>query len=173
MTLLQHDDLAKRLRALGLALGDGTLRGTTLVAKNLAASGTVQNTVYTLGSVTLPANALRDAGQIRIRAALTTAANANAKNITVRLGSTAVCTITGTTENAKDVIVDVVVARVGPASQVASAIALVDGAAVAAASVLATATEDETEALEVALTAANTAAAAASGTGRQLAVTIG
>ncbi len=173
MSLLQNDDLIKRLMALGLALSDGLLRGTSLVANNLAASGTVQSTVYTLGSVALPANALRDAKSLRIRAALTTAANANAKDIKIMLGATAICTVTGNTANAKDVIIDVVVQRLGAASQVASAIVHVDGALVAASSILAAATEVESSALTVALTAANTAAAAASGTGKQLVVTLG
>lgn len=172
MAFKPNDDALKYLMALGLADANGNiLVGSQIDPTITTASGTVQNTEYTLNSVALPASLFNGArrGAV-IVAAATTAANANAKNIKVYLGSTAICTITGTTASAKDVIILIVLLRTGLDAQQAMAIALVDGAVIAASSILATATEDDASALTVALKSANTAAAAASATGKGLVV---
>jgi hypothetical protein len=167
----QNDDLLKHLIALGVADASGKILGGALIDGTSTASGTVQNTEYTLNSVTLPAGALNKNGRGAIIAALlTTAGNANNKNIKVYLGATAIATITASTANAKDVIIVVFLLRTGASTQIAAALCFVDGAIVAASSILATAAIDDTAAITVALKSANTAAAAASATGKGLLV---
>lgn len=169
MAFETNDDLLKYFKNLGLADADGKALSPARIDPSSTASGAVQNTEYTVNSVTLPANFLNSARRGFLAfAALTTAGNANAKNIKVYLGATALLTITGSTANAKDVILVVGCLRTAADAQLAFAIALVDGALVAASTILATATEDESTALTVAVKAANTAAAAASATGKGL-----
>lgn len=166
-----NDDLLKHLIALGVADANGRILGGALIDGASLASGAVQNTVYALKTVTLPANALAKSGRgLLIAAMCTTAGNANAKDITVKLGATAIATITGSTANAKDVIILVFVVRTGASTQQAFALCFVDGAIVAASSIGATAAIDETAAIDVTLNSANTAAAAASATGKALIV---
>jgi hypothetical protein len=171
MSFETNDDLIKHLIKLGICDPAGKLIGGALIDGSSTASGTVQNTVYPLNTVTLPAGALAKAGRGLIIAALaTTAANANAKTITVKLGATAIATITASTASGKDVIIVVIVLRSGASTQIAGALAFVDGAAVAASSILGTAAIDETAAIDITLNSANTAAAAASATGKGLLV---
>lgn len=171
MSFKSNDDLIKHLIKLGLADADGNFLAGALANAVSTASGTVQNTEYSLASVTLAAGLLSRAQRgLAIVAFGTTAGNANAKNLKVFLGSTAIATVTGTTANAKDFGIIVIVLRTGASAQIAYAISIVDGALVVAATVIATATEDETTALAVTLKSANTAAAAASATGKGLVV---
>jgi hypothetical protein len=171
MSFASNDDLLKHLQKLGAADANGKILGGAIIDAAAVASGTVQSTVYPLLTAALPADFLSTAKRgLIIAAALTTAGNANAKDITVKLGATALCTITGTTANAKSVIVVVFVVRTAVDAQLAFALAFVDGAIVAASSIIATATEDESTALSVTVNSANTAAAAASATGKALIV---
>ena len=166
----QYNDAIKMLMALGLADAAGDLLTPARIDPTSNASGTVQSTVYTLNTVTLPAAFLNNArrGFIAI-GRFTTAANANAKDITVKLGSTALLTITGSTANAKSGIVIVVCHRTAANTQAAFGLAIVDNALVAITNET-TAAETEANALAVTLNAANTAAAAASATGDGLIV---
>jgi hypothetical protein len=166
------DDLLKYLVKLGLADANGKLLSGALIDPSSTTSGTTQSTEYTLNSITLATALLNSAKRgLLIAAGLTTAANANAKNIKLYVGSTAVLTITGSTASGKDVQLIVLLIRTGANAQRALiALATVDGALVAASSVQATATETESEALAITVKAANTAAAAASATGNGLVV---
>lgn len=165
------DDLLKYLKALGLADGDAKPLAAARIDPTSTASGAVQSTAYTLNTVSLAENFLNSAKRGFIAfAALTTAGNANAKTIKLNLGSTALLTLSGSTANAKDVILIVVCIRTAADAQLAMALCLVDGALVAASSILATATEDESDQLDITVTSANTAAAAASATGKGLVV---
>jgi hypothetical protein len=170
MSFETGNDLLKMLMALGYADADGKPLSPARIDPSSTVSGTVQNTVYTLNTVTLPANFLNSArrGFVAI-ASLLTAANANAKSITLKLGATALCTIAGS-DNAKTVTIVVIVWRTAVNAQFATAFAMVDGALVAASSIHATAAELEASALAVTLNSANTAAAAASGTSKGLVV---
>jgi hypothetical protein len=133
-----------------------------------AASGTTQNTEYTLNSVSIPASAFNANGRaLRCEAWAGTAANANAKNIKVYFGSTAVVTVTGSTASGKDVHMELNAIRTGASAQTAQGIIQVD-TGVAPAMATAAPTETDTNAIVVAIKSANTAAAAASATGKGL-----
>src|SRR5436309_2034213 len=88
------------------ALGAGTTGGKPsagLSDPTANVSGTVQNTEYVLNSVTLPANAFNANGRsVQVIAWGALAANANAKNLKIYFGATAVGTVTGSTANGKD-----------------------------------------------------------------------
>lgn len=172
MAFNPNDSLLKLLMALGLADANGNPVNKTYIDPVSVTSGAVQSTVYTLSTVTLPALALGPGRGLRIRASLTLAANANAKDLAVKLGATSLCTVTGNTGNAVDVIFDIEVIRVSANVQQAWAQCLVNGALVAAASIQFEAAETESSALAVTVTSANTAAAAASATSKGLTVQV-
>jgi hypothetical protein len=145
----------------------GTMLGGLTDVSNVA-SGTAQNTEYTLNSVTLPANAFNANGRaIRCEAWAQTAANANAKNIKVYFGATAVATVTGTTASGKDVHMELNVLRTGASTQSAQAIIQVD-TGVAPTMATAAPTETDTAPIVVSIKSADTGAAAASATGKGL-----
>lgn len=155
---------------LGSAVSSGgALMGAKTDITN-AVSGTVQNTEYTLNSITLPANSLGSNGKaFKVSGYLTLAANANAKNIKLYLGATAIGTITGSTANAKVVYYEATVWRTASGQQNCLCQLWVDTGA--APTMIATAaTETDTAAMVLALKTANTAAAAASGTGGGMAL---
>jgi len=172
MRFAEHDTLMKNLKALGMADEYLGLVAGALVDTVATASGAVQNTNYTVNSVTVPAGFF---GKIKrgclIFAWGTTAANANAKNIRILLGTTEITIVTGTTANAKDYSVALLVLRTAVDTQIVAPIAvLVDGAVVAASGILDAGAEDDAVAMAISVTLANTAAAAASGTGKGLVV---
>lgn len=129
-------------------------------------SGTTQSTEYTLNSVTLPASAFNATGQgVEVSAWGTLAANANAKNVKIYFGATAVATVTGSTANTKDYLVTLRCIRTGSSTQSCVGSITVDTGTAATFSVAAL-TATDTNAIVIALKTANTAAAAASGTGK-------
>lgn len=130
------------------------------------ASGTVQNTEYTLNSVTIPANFLLNARGIYVSAWGTTAANANAKNLKVYFGSTAVVTVTGSTASGKDYWAEATILRKAGNSQTGVGGIQVDTAVAFAMAVNNAIAETDTANIVVAFKSANTAAAAASATGK-------
>ena len=164
-------DANKAIAGQFIALGGGatTSPGATpgsLTDTTNATSGTTQSTEYTLNSVTLPASALNTTGQgVEVTAWGTLAANANAKNVKIYLGGTAIATVTGSTANAKDYLVTLRCIRTGSSTQSCVASIMIDTATSATMAVTA-ATETDTGAIIIALKTANTAAAAASGTGK-------
>lgn len=128
-----------------------------------AASGTSQNTFYALSTISLPANALSANGKgFFFMFAATTAANANAKDFRLHFGSATVTLVTGSTANAKPVVVTGVVYRTAAGAQRVVAEIVID---TTPATINTTASADETTAWSFALESQNTAAAAASATG--------
>lgn len=159
------------------ALGGGTTGGKPaagLSDPTTNASGTTQNTEYTLNSVTLPANAFNANGRsLQVIAWGTLAANANAKNLKIYFGSTAVATITGSTANAKDFYIELVVVRTGSNTQSAVGYIQIDTGTAGTMAVNGALAEADSAAITIAVKSANTAAAAASGTGKGLVATFG
>lgn len=145
----------------------GTIEGGLTDTTN-ATSGTVQSTEYTLNSITIPANAFNANGRaLEVQAWGTTAANANAKNLKIYIGATAVATVTGSTANAKDFIVSLVCLRTGASTQSCRGSVTIDTGTSPTMAVAAT-TITDTSAIVIAVKSANTAAAAASATGKGL-----
>lgn len=128
-----------------------------------AASGTTQSTFYALSTITIPANALSANGKgFFFMFAATTAANANAKDFRLHFGSATVTLATGSTANAKPVVVTGVVYRTAAGAQRVVAEIVID---TTPATINTTTSADETAAWSFALESQNTAAAAASATG--------
>jgi hypothetical protein len=128
-----------------------------------AASGTTQSTFYAVSTITIPANALSANGKgFFFMFAATTAGNANAKDFRLHFGAATVTLLTGSTANAKPVVVTGVVYRTAAGAQRVVAEIVVD---TTPATVNTTAAADETAAWSFALESQNTAAAAASATG--------
>jgi hypothetical protein len=167
-----NDDVMKLLASRGLAdPTTGKLLAGSLISAVETASGAVQNTEYTVGTATLPADFLNRANKGLLIAAFgTTAANANAKTLKVKVGSVVVATVAGATDNAKDFLFLVWILRTGVDTQVAYSLLIMDGALVAASCGIAAEAIDDGVANAITLTAANTAAAAASATGKGLVV---
>jgi hypothetical protein len=136
-----------------------------LVDSSSTASGTVQNTEYTLNSVTLPGNFLKAARGFEIRAWGITAANANAKNIKLYLGGTSIVTVTGSTASGKHFLARGYVLRTGASTQSTSGECQVDTATSPTLLNSITAAETDSADIILSLKSANTAAAAASATG--------
>jgi hypothetical protein len=133
-------------------------------------SGTVQSTEYTLNSLTLPANSFNaNTRGFTASAFGTLAANANAKNIKIYVGSVAVATVTGSTASAKDYAIHLTCVRTGSSAQTCMATIQVD-TAVAPTMAVTALTQTDTQDIVIAVKTANTAAAAASGTGKGLLV---
>ncbi|HVT12814.1 MAG TPA: hypothetical protein VHE55_11150 [Fimbriimonadaceae bacterium] len=134
------------------------------------ASGTTQNTEYTLNSVTLPAGAFNGNGRsVRVIAWGTLAANANAKNLKVYFGGTAVATVTGSTANGKDYYIELSVVRTGSSTQSGVGRIQVDTGTSATMAANGAIAENDANAIVIAVKSANTAAAAASATGKGMA----
>ncbi len=102
-----------------------------------------------------------------------TAANANAKNIKIYFGGTAVCTVTGSTANAKDVLITLDVVRLASNSQSAVGTIQIDTAVAPTMIINAAVTETDTADIIIAVKTANTAAEAASGTGKGMIASFG
>lgn len=156
--------------ALGGGLASGTL-GTDvagLTDTSNVTSGTVESTLYTLNTITLPANSFNVTGRgLVVDAFGTLAANANAKTYQVTFGSTVVATITGNTGNAADYKVSLQCIRTGASTQFcAGSIAI--GTGNAATFATAAPAQTDTSAIVVAVKCENTAAAAACGSGKGL-----
>lgn len=131
------------------------------------ASGTTQNTEYTLNSVTVPANAFNaNSRGLQCTAWGTGAANANAKNYKFYFGGTAVVTVTGSTDNAKDYLAKIVILRTGASTQAGYGEITSDIGAPDAFAVTTSLAITDTADITVAFKSANTAAAAASATGK-------
>jgi hypothetical protein len=144
----------------------GLRRAAGLIDTTSTASGTVQSTEYTLNSVTIPATEWVGARGVRCVAWGTTTANANAKNIKFYFGATAVSTLTGTTDSAKDYLGEIVVLRTGASTQAGYGAITSDIGAPDAFAVTTSLAETETSSIVIALKTANTAAAAGSATGK-------
>jgi hypothetical protein len=137
-------------------------------------SGTVQSTEYVLNSVTLPANAFNKNGRsVQVEAWGTLAANANAKNLKIYFGATAVATVTGSTANGKDFYISLSVVRTGASTQSGVGNIQIDTGVAPTMTVNAALAETDTAAIVIAVKSANTAAAAASATGKGLIVSFG
>lgn len=144
----------------------------TLNDNTSTASGVVQNTEYILNSVTIPANFLKGARGIIIETWGTLAANANAKNLKIYFGATAVVTVTGSTASGKDYWGQATILRSGASTQTGVAGIQVDTAVAFAMAVNGAIAETDTANIVISFKSANTAAAAASATGKGMAVSI-
>lgn len=177
-----QDNIVGRMKQTGLygGSGPGNVFGSASNAGSVVSftdassntSGSVQSTEYSLNSITLPANAFNATGRaLRVTAWGTLAANANAKNLKIYFGSSAVATVTGSVGNGVAYFIYMTVIRTGASTQSAVATIMIDtGTAVTMAQTTATAQTD-TAAIIVAVKSANTAAAATSGTGNGLVAT--
>lgn len=167
------DALVKSLMNLGLAHPTtGKLLPGAIVDSTTVVGASVQSTDNTLNSVTLDDEmlALRNRGMLII-AWGSTAANGNTKDIKLKIGGTAIVTITDSTANAKDFLIVALVVEDGVDSQRGTAFTLVDGALVAASSVnIAAATVDANATMAIITTADNNSAAASAATGKGLVV---
>lgn len=134
------------------------------------ASGTTQNTEYTLNSVTIPANFLKGARGIVVETWGTLAANVNAKNLKLYFGGTAIVTVTGSTASGKDYYASGTVIRTGASTQTGVGNLQIDTGTSAAMAVNGAIAETDTAAIIIAFKSANTAAAAASATGKGMSV---
>jgi hypothetical protein len=135
-------------------------------------SGTTQNTEYTLNSVTIPATFLKGVRGLIVEAWGTLAANANAKNVKLYFGGTAIVTVTGSTANAKDYWAQGTILRTGASTQTSVAGVQIDTGQAFTMAVNGAVAETDTANIVIALKTANTAAAAASGTGKGMAVSL-
>ncbi len=132
-------------------------------------SGTVQSTEYVLNTITLKANSFNANGRaITVRAWGTTAANANAKNLKIYFGTTAVATVTGSTASGKDYNISMTVVRTGSSTQSGVASIMIDTATSATMAVNGSIAETDSADIVITVKSANTAAAAASATGKGL-----
>lgn len=127
-------------------------------------SGTVQNTVYTLNSVTIPADAFGTTGQAFVVDAWGTfAANGNAKDIFAQFAGATIASATGVTANGSSYYIHLVVTRVGANSQRAVGFLQYGTTVVGVNTTTLSATDASANAMTVGTR--NTAAAAESGTG--------
>jgi len=133
------------------------------------ASGTVQNTEYTLNSVTIPTGHFNVAGRsLQCRAWGTLAANANAKNLKFYFGATAVATVTGSTNSGTDYLAGLAIEKIGASAQSGYAQIAPGTGTAATYAVSAAIAEPDTAPIVISFKSANTAAAAASATGKGL-----
>lgn len=169
---LSTDSQVKALMNLGLAHPvTGKLLAGAIVDASTVVGASVQSTDNTLNSVSLDDEmlALRGRGML-IAAFGTLAANANAKDIKLKIGGTAICTITDNTGNGTDFAFVALVLEDGADSQRGFCWSSVNGALVAAASVGFTATVDANATMAIITTGDNNAAAASAATGKGLMV---
>ena len=169
---IANEPLVKNLISLGLAHPtSGKLLSGALVDPASVNSGTTQSTDHTLNSVTLDDEMLYAVKRGLIVAAWgTTAANANSKDLKLKFGGTAVCTVSNNTGNNVDFAFVAVLVEDGVDTQRGFCWATVNGALVAAASVNFTAAIDANAAQAIITTSANDDAAAVSATGKGLVV---
>jgi hypothetical protein len=171
------------IKGKGTGTGQAALGAATTTPGGLCASltdststtsGTVQSTEYVLNSITIPANAFNKNGRgLQVVAWGTLAANANAKNVKIYFGATAVATVTGSTANGKDFYVTLDIVRTGASTQSGVGTIQIDTAVAPTMTVNAAIAETDTAAIVVSVKSANTAAAAASATGKGLIASFG
>lgn len=139
----------------------------SLVDASVNASGTVQNTVYTLNSFLLPALAFLKTGRsLSVRFWGTTAANANAKDILINFGATTVLSVVGSVINAGFYKGSLTVTRLSQNLFSAVAELEIGSGNVNAIGVNAAIAQSEIAAITISVQSRNTAAAAASATGQ-------
>jgi hypothetical protein len=166
--LASNEHLVRLLAAFGLADASmGKLIGGALIDPTSTAAGTTQSTEYAVNSLTLPKDYLSQIKRgLLLIAGGSTAANANAKNLKLYFGATAVASVAGSTASGKDFLLGALVLRTGVGAQKAIGFSITD---TAAAALISTPAEDETDDITIAAKLANTAAAASAGTGYGLA----
>lgn len=169
---ISTDSQVKALMSLGLAHPTtGKLLPGAIVDSTTVVGASVQSTDNTLNSVTLDDEMLALRGRGLLIASFgTLAANVNAKDIKLKVGGTAICTITGNAGNAVDFQFVAVLVETGVDAQSGFCWASVNGALVAASSINFTATVDANVAQAIITTGNNTAAAASAATGKGLVV---
>jgi len=169
---IANEPAVKNLMSLGLAHPtSGKILPGALVDATTVVGASVQSTDNTLNSVTLDDEMLFKVGRgMQITAFGTLAANANAKDIKLKIGGTAICTLTDNTGNGTDFAFYAIVVEVGADSQRGFCWAAVNGALVAASSIGFTATVDANATMAIITTGDNNAAAASAATGKGLVV---
>jgi len=169
---LFNEPAIKNLMNLGVAAPvSGKLLAGSIVDARAVVGASVQSTDNTLNSVSLDDEMLAPRGRGLLIATFgTLAANANAKDIKLKIGGTAICTLTDNTGNGTDFAMIAVVLKVATDSQIGFCWASVAGALVAASSIGFTATVDENVTMAIITTGDNNAAAASAATGKGLAV---
>lgn len=173
MSFLTEEAAVRNLMALGLAMPvSGKLLAGAIVDPTSVIGASVQSTDNVLNSVSLDDEFLSRIGRgLFIVAWGTMAANGNTKDIKLKLGTTAIVTITDSTANAKDFVILAVLVADGADSQRGTAIVLIDGALVAASSVnMSAATVDANATQTITTTGDNNSAAASAATGKGLVV---
>lgn len=172
MSNLATEPTVRNLQALGLALPTlGKLLAGSIQDPTSVVGAVTQNTDNPLNSVSLDDELLASIQRgCLIIAWGTTAANGNTKDIKLKLGATAIVTITDSTANAKDFLIVALLVRDAADSQRGTGFVLIDGALVAASSVNFTATEDANVAITISTTGNNNSAAASAATGKGLVV---
>jgi hypothetical protein len=139
----------------------------TLTDFSNVTSGAVQNTAYPLNTITLPANCFTVSGRgLSIEFWGLTAANANAKNITLNFGANVIAQVVGSVVNAGPYYAFLTLIRIG--ANLFNAVGSIQvGTAVAPLlNVAAGITQAENAQIVINITGANTAAAAASAAGQ-------
>lgn len=166
------DSQVKSLMNLGLAHPvSGKLLAGAIVDATSVEGASVQSTDNTLNSVSLDDEMLYKIGRGMIVTAWgTLAANANAKDIKLKIGGTAICTLTDNTGNGTDFAFVAMVVEDAADSQRGFCWATVNGALVAASSINFTATVDANATMAIITTGDNNAAAASAATGKGLVV---
>lgn len=170
---LPYDSIIKSLMSVGVAHPvSGKLLPGAIVDPTSVVGASLQSTDNTLNTVSLDDEMLYKVGRgMTIYAWGTLAANANAKDIKLKIGGTAICTITGNTGNNVDFAFFATVVEDGADSQRGFCWSSVNGALVAAASVnLPASTVDANVTMAIITTGNNTAAAASAATGKGLVV---
>lgn len=166
------EPLVRNLISLGLAHPvSGKLLAGAIVDSTAVVGGTTQSTDNTLNSVSLDDEMLAKVGRgMVITGWGSTAANGNTKDIKLKIGGTAICTITDSTANAKDFAIVAFVVEDAADSQKGFCWVTVDGALVAASSINFTATIDANATMAIITTGDNNSAAASAATGKGLVV---
>jgi len=172
MSLLSNEAVIRNLQALGLAHPTtGRLLAGALIDPTTVVGASVQSTDNLLNSVSLDDEMLAPENRgLLIAAWGALAANGNTKDVKLKIGSTAILTLTDSTANAKDFFFFAIVIRTGVDTQIGSGLLFVDGAEVAASSINFTATEDANVAKTISTTGDNNSAAASAATGKGLVV---
>lgn len=134
---------------------------------SINASGTVQNTLYTLNSVTVPANAFNVTNRTYTAEFWgVTAANANAKDFLINFGTFNVVVVTGSVANGSPYYGGVSIITTAPNTQSLVAWLQIGTAVAPALTTSIVPNQVTTGALVISLQSRNTAAAAASATGQ-------
>lgn len=169
---LVNEPLVKNLMSLGLAHpATGKLFAGSLIDATTVVGASVQSTDNTLNSVSLDDEILAFGGRgMLIVAYGTLAANVNTKDIKLKIGGTAICTIADNTGNGTDFAFYALVLRDGVDTERGTCLALVNGALVAAGSVSFTAAVDQNATMAIITTGDNNSAAASAATGKGLTV---